>query len=484
MQVVIHGTPVAAGPLTWGQHAIWAAIGRTAPNDHYFNLTRVLTPPERCRPLPAADALDRLATALSRHPTLRTRIVADSAAGSGAPARGADRPEASALDLRAVPTGPVVSGEPVRQQILAEVRVAVHTVEAADEPDADRAAESLAAALASTAFAYGTEPPVRVGLVLVGGAVARVVLALCHLATDGLGADILLRDVRLALLGRTGPPPGDPLAVAAEEASAPGRARSDAVIGTWTAAYRALPPSMFTTERAEPQPVRWWVGRLTSPALGLASAALAARHRTSVSSVLLAATAALVAADGGGDRAAVLTIVGNRFDPARRDLVATLSQEGLFTLDTAAEDFAGLLRPAWRESLRAYRSGSYDQAALDEALAAVSAERGTTVHPMCCFNDMRLVDLPPGAPPTAEQVRAARAGSVFAWAPPQPQVACRFCAHVTADGSALTYQVTGDTRFLPPTRLKSFVLALEDLVVSAVDGPAPPARLRSAAVAG
>ncbi|GAA2359703.1 hypothetical protein Cme02nite_36370 [Catellatospora methionotrophica] len=458
-RVAVRGTPVAAAPLTWGQHAIWAAIGRTAPNDHYFNLTRVLTPPDRCRPLPVADASTRLGAALSRHPTLRTRIVA------------------------APKIGPLAPGGPAHQEILAEVGVAVRTVTAVDDAEADRAADILATELAGTAFGYENEAPVRAGLVLVGGSVARVVLALCHLATDGHGADILLRDVRLALLGRTGPPPGDPLAVATEEMSAAGRARSDAVIGTWADTYRALPPSMFTTARAEPQPVRWWVGRLTSPALGLATAALAARHRTSVSSVLLAATAALVAADGGGDRAAVLTIVGNRFDPSRRDLVATLSQEGLFTLDTAADDFAGLLRPAWRESLRAYRSGSYDQAALDEALAAVSAERGTTVHPMCCFNDMRLVDLPPGTPPTAEQVHAARADTVFTWAPPQPQVACRFCAHVTADGPALTYQVTGDTRYLPPARLEAFVRALEDLVVSAVDGPAPLARLRSAVVA-
>ena len=43
-------------PLTWGQQAIWAAIGRTAPNDHYFNLDRVLMVPQRkwrrCRSRP------------------------------------------------------------------------------------------------------------------------------------------------------------------------------------------------------------------------------------------------------------------------------------------------------------------------------------------------------------------------------------------------------------------------------------------------
>ncbi|MDI1464731.1 hypothetical protein QEZ54_27550 [Catellatospora sp. KI3] len=469
--VAVRGAPGAAAPLTWGQYAIWAAIGRTAPNDHYFNLTRVLTPPDRCRPLDPDTALDRIGTALSRHPALRTRIVPAGTAPGRAPA-GTDR--------SAVPPGSAV-----QQEIVAEADVAVRTVAAADEATAGSAATDLVEELAATAFDYGTEAPVRVGLVLVDGAVARVVLALCHLATDGHGADILLRDLRLALLGRTGPPPGDPGTVVAEETSAAGRDRSDGVVDTWRDAYRALPPSMFPTPRAEPQPVRWWVGRLTSPALGLAAAALAARHRTSVSSVLLAATAAMVSADGAGDRAAVLTIVGNRFDPSRRDLVATLSQEGLFTLDTSAADFADLLRPAWRESLRAYRSGYYDQLALDAALAQVSAERGEQVHPMCCFNDMRLVDLPPGPAPTAEQVRAARAATVFTWAAPQPLVGCRFCAHVTAAGPALTYQVTGDTRYLPPQRLRAFALGLEELVVAAVAGPAPlaalPARLGGAA---
>ncbi|MBV1856195.1 condensation domain-containing protein [Catellatospora tritici] len=479
--VTVRGAPVAAGPLTWGQYAIWAAIGRTAPNDHYFNLTRVLVPPDKCRPLAVDDALDRIGRALSGHPTLRTRLLALSAPPATASAHATGSDDDQRTDE------PVRPGAPVQQEITASAEVPVRVVTAADESAAAQAAAGLAEELAATAFGYGTEPPVRLGVVLVDAAVAWVVLALCHLATDGHGADILVRDVRLALLGRAGPVPGDPAAISQEETSAAGRDRSERVVAAWRDAYLALPSSMFPTPRAEPQPVRWWVGRLTSPALGLAAAALAARHRTSVSSVLLAATAALVSADGAGDRAAVLTIVGNRFDPSRRDLVATLSQEGLFTLDTAAADFADLIRPAWRESLRAYRSGYYDQAALDATLARVSAERGETVHPMCCFNDMRLVDLPPGVPPTADQVRAARAATVFTWASPQPLVGCRFCAHVTADGPALTYQVTGDTRYLPPQRLRAFALGMEELVVSAVDGPAPlatlPARLGGVAAA-
>ncbi|NEE25811.1 non-ribosomal peptide synthetase condensation domain protein, partial [Streptomyces sp. SID7982] len=62
-------------PLTWGQRAIWHAIRRTAPNDHYFNIGRVLPLADRGRPVTVPEALKALAHLMERHESLRTRLL-------------------------------------------------------------------------------------------------------------------------------------------------------------------------------------------------------------------------------------------------------------------------------------------------------------------------------------------------------------------------------------------------------------------------
>src|SRR5262249_7648084 len=47
------------GPLTWGQLAIWEAIERTTPDDHYFNFGRILKVPGRAAPPGARGAPPR-----------------------------------------------------------------------------------------------------------------------------------------------------------------------------------------------------------------------------------------------------------------------------------------------------------------------------------------------------------------------------------------------------------------------------------------
>lgn len=42
VRVPFTGDRAGTAPLTWGQRAIWNAILRTAPNDIYFNIGRLL----------------------------------------------------------------------------------------------------------------------------------------------------------------------------------------------------------------------------------------------------------------------------------------------------------------------------------------------------------------------------------------------------------------------------------------------------------
>ncbi|GAB3833629.1 condensation domain-containing protein [Dactylosporangium cerinum] len=312
VRVPFTGSRSGTGPLTWGQRAIWHAIGRTVPNDHYFNLDRIVDLGERTVPVPTA--LGALAALVARHEALRTRL-------------GADPLQVLALDGS----------------------LDVHIVDGGADPAAE--AGRVRDLLAGTAFDYRAEWPVRAALVTRDGEVSHLVLVLCHLATDGHGAEVLARDLRLLVRrGTRGlrDPETTPLDVAAEQDSPEGHRRGAAALSYWAEQFARIPATMWATPVAVPREPRYWTGRLVSTKLTGAVDALAAQHGVSGSTVLLTAAGALAAAAGGHPTTAVMPIVGNRFTTGHRDLVSTLSQDGLFVLDVDRPTFGALLRRAGR----------------------------------------------------------------------------------------------------------------------------------------
>ncbi|WP_327674540.1 condensation domain-containing protein [Kitasatospora sp. NBC_00458] len=451
LAVPFTGSRAGRAPLTWGQRAIWHAIGRTAPNDHYFNLGRVLPLADRGAPVDEAGFTGAVAALLARHEALRTRLTL-----SGA-------------------------GEP-GQHLLASGEIGVTVRDEPDPARAGRAAEELLTALAGRRFDYTGEWPVRIGAVRSGGRITHAVLALCHLASDGHGAEVLVRDLRLLVRrGSAGRPVADtPYDLAHEQHGPAGRRRGAAALARWEADLRRIPPTMFPEPVAEPRTPRFWTGRLVSAALPPAVDALAAAHLVSGSTVLLAASAALVAADRGHPAAAVMPIAGNRAGRDHRDLVSTLSQDALVVLDLPADPdgravFTDLLPAAWRAALAGYRAAAYDPVEWDALLARIARERGTEVHPYCCFNDMRLVERPvrEGAPPTGEELAALRGRTVLDFPATQELVACRYCLHLTGDDTALTVTLTADTAHLPPDAVHAHLRAIEEVVVASAAGDPP-----------
>lgn len=403
------------GPLTWGQKAIWQAVERTRPDDHYFNFTKVFQVPARAMPLSVDRAVQAVRDLIDRHAALRTRL------GFGAEPY-------QIVDEQAVP------------QIW---------------PDADPGE------LEAAAFDYEKEWPLRVGLLTDGGNVTHVVLVFCHMATDGLGADIVLRDLRMLLVrGRvSGPPPPQPLELARWQTSPEGRAVARAAAAHWEACE---PVVMFDNPPRDPASPPIWRAELASPALDMALRTLAHRHRTSTSTVAMTAVAALVGQITGHAKAAILPISHNRFRADTARTVSTLSQEGLFTLDLH-EDLGEMLRAAGPAALRAYSSAYHDP--IDRA-------NGTWVQPLACFNDIRSshpepADVPPG------QIAGALPESTLSWPLGQDMLNCRFCVHVT---DPLNISLTADTRFLPKQEMERFLWTLEStLVESARMRPPPPA---------
>ncbi len=439
VRVPFTGDRAGTGPLTWGQRAIWHAIGRTVPNDHYFNLDRVVALAPRT--VPVDSALAAVAALVARHEALRTR-----------------------LDL---------AGGVPGQRLAAEGTLDVHLVDGgADPAGAALRARDL---LAGTAFDYPAEWPLRVALVTAGaGQVSHLVLVLCHLATDGHGAEVLARDLRLlALRGNRGlrAPETTPLDLAEEQHSPEGHRRGAAALSYWAEQFGRIPPTMFATPAAPPRSPRYWTGRIVSTALTGAVDALAAQHGVSGSTVLLTAAGALAAAAGGHRTTAVMPIVGNRFTTGHRDLVSTLSQDGLFVLDVDRPTFGALLRPGWQAALRGYRAAAYDPDGWDAMLAAAAEARGEPVHPYTCFNDMRLVEGPPAR--TATGLRALQRDTRVDFPATQERVACRYCLHVTMDGPALVVTLTADTAYLPPAAIEGQLRAIEELLVRAAGEDVP-----------
>ncbi|MEV0969396.1 condensation domain-containing protein [Microtetraspora glauca] len=432
------GTRSGRAPLTWGQRAIWDAIRRTAPDDRYFNFGRVLEVPRGARPASVAYVSRGIGLLVERHEALRTLV------GPGA-----------CQDLR--------------DRGVLPVRIA-----AGADPDL------VLAELSATAFDYADEWPLRVGLVTGGGPlhedeVTHVVLVFCHMAADGLGAEQVVRDLRLFLLrgGLPGDPPPQPLDLARWQESVAGRRQAAAAATHWEREYRRIPATMFDlpSGAAERPPVRR--AALSSPAIDLAAQRLAVRHGTSTSTVLLTAVSALVAEVTGHETVAVLPIVSNRFGRDTRTAVTTLSQEGLFVLGTGGSSggpvrtrpgagFADLLAAARAAVLRAYRSGYHDPGDRERIVAETSRERGVPIHPYCCFNDMRFTER--ATDHDDELIRRAPSETSLTWPLSQDELNCRFCVHVS---DATRVSVTADTRWLSKADIERYLLGLERLLVEA-----------------
>ncbi|GIH26671.1 hypothetical protein Aph01nite_49810 [Acrocarpospora phusangensis] len=408
-------------PLTWGQRAIWEAIERTAPDDHYFNFGRVVR--LGARPASVDGARWALARLVERHESLRTLVV----------------------DGRQ------------RVRTCGELPVAV-----GDDPDV------LLAELTAPAFDYAREWPLRVGLVTSGADVTHIVMVFCHLAADGLGAEEAVRDLRLLLLRGEprGSRPPQPMDIAHWQQARDGRRVAAEAAAHWDREHRRIPQTMFDVPSGAGERPPIWRASLRSPAIDLAAQRLAVKHGTSTSNVLLTAVTAMVARTTGHETVAMLPIVSNRFRADTRGAVSTMSQEGLFTLDVRADvgkvrfgELLGLARPA---ALRAYRSAYHDPADRTRVLDEVARDRGMPVHPYCCFNDMRFADHAVYRDDVL--IRRALAETSLTWPMSQEQLNCRFCVHLSG---TMDVSVTADTRWLSRREMEEFLRGLEDLLVEA-----------------
>ncbi|MFI2667415.1 condensation domain-containing protein [Micromonospora carbonacea] len=447
----------ASGPLTWAQSVMWDAMQWFGKEANQFNIGQPLVLAE---PVGQARLLASLRGLVEAHQTLRTRYVAR-------------------------------SGQP-RQEVHATGSYDVAVADGHDDPA--RVAGELAGRLAETAFDHEAEWPLRVGCVVDGERrVTAVALVGSHLAFDGWAFNTFVDLLRAGLSGDSeqpassagveppagvGPSAGagvpQALEQAAFEGSPAGQQQSRLGLRHWEQGLSTAPASMFDLPRAATgdQPIERHL--LDSAAVAAAAATLAARTRTSFSTVLLCLTTLVLTAYNGHDTAVLKLITGNRLDRRSRDLIALNTLDALLAFTVPRDvDLLTAIRQTHRPAFDAYRRAQCDPRAVATVVEETGRRRGVSFDLSTYFNnghrgnDWAVTGPEPGPDRLAELRRESR----YTRLDPLPRSDMKFMVAASNGGAGVCrLGLLVDTTYLPGALGETIVRGIETLLCDAVAG--------------
>ena len=426
------------GPATWGQQAIWDAVSKLGVDSYRYNVC-IGFPVEPGIPVPRV--LDAVAELTGLYQSLRTRLEPD---GSGG----------------------------LRQILDAAGTTPVHLLES-DAERAERRGRELLAELETTPFDCATEWPMRIAVVDTGGLMTFVGFCLSHTAVDGWGLSRVVTDLFALANGDTpeqvsGRHPGlQPLEEAAFQTSDRGRRRDANARQFWAKKLRIGPGRVFPNRQPGPPAGTFPNAVLNSPSLARAVDQVAAGHRASGSSVLLAAASVMVTRLTGTTDPMFQVVVNNRFRSDLMHAVTTVAQEGLIHLPDADREFAEVVGRAQAVTLSSYRNAYYDKRLLDRDIAQLQAE-GPTADRGCIFNDIR--DLVPHYPlpddPSKLPLARSRSLTTLSWPVEcEPRPGTTFAMDAQHAPGSLELSMTADTAYLPRADMEALMYGIEELVV-------------------
>jgi hypothetical protein len=449
--VQFRGEGAGVGELSWAQRGIWRTIQRQGASETMGGIAR----------LPDGVTVEHIAASLryvmGRHQALRTRLTFDE------------------------------HGHP-RQEVHAAGEINLEVLDAGDA-DPESVAEDMRNRYESVDFDYAGEWPVRMGVVTKDGVATHSVAIYCHLSLDAHGLNVLIADLASMDPGTgTGGAPvtaTQPLAQAHQQQTPAARRQNAAALRHWARVLRTASPRRFpdSTDRREP---RWWGMSFHSPASALAMRAIAARHTTDTSPVLLAGYAVALARTVGNNPVVLQLAVSNRFRPGFADSVSPLAQASPCMVDIADVTFDEAVGRAWQAAMTTYLNSYYDPQARAELVERVNAERGEDIDLQCYFNDRRDVmgdpDTTTTTTPTSAEITVALSASVLTWGPhsstPQPKL----YLDVNDAEDGVEFTMMADTHFVAPADMEAIVRTLEAVVVDAALNPAATTGVTAAAV--
>src|SRR5579872_4948159 len=350
------GERAGEGPLTLGQLNV-CAWARETPDDFYAILCVELPVPEA---VPASDVAEATRVLIARHESLRTSYL---------------------------------PGDPPRQRVAAAGVQLLEVCSLAEGPqDRPAVAEALIQWLRESPDPM--RRPVRMAVAIAPGAGNRVIAcsaAFSHLSMDNGAIGILKREFAALLarparrlVGRSG---HQPLDQAALEATPAERRRADAALDYLREQARRMPRRLYVLPGARRSGESLAV-ELSSAAAAMAVRRVAARTRTSRSSIVLAATCAAIARRANYPDLVFRLLSSNRFERHLVNYVGSLAQDAIATIEIGGRSFDDLVCRTWTTVMEASRHGRYDEArrvAMDEL---IEHDRGLRFNHDPLFNSL------------------------------------------------------------------------------------------------
>src|ERR1700677_586932 len=328
--------------------------------------------------------------------------------------------------------------------------------------------------------------PVRMAVAIAPEAGDRVIAcaaAFSHLAVDQHSIEILKRDFAGLLAGparRQGGRPGhQPLDQARLEATPAERRRAETALDHLREQLRRIPRCLYALPGARPRGESL-AGELSWAAAAMAVRRVAARTRTSRSSVVLAAICAVVARRASYPELVLSLLSSNRFERHLVNYVGSLAQSTIATVAIGGRSFDELAGHTWTTVMEASRHARYDgtkQAAIDEM---IEHERGLRLNWDPLFNSLvpeSWSGLTAGVGFQPEEIDVALARTELRWHPmPFSGTPIRFTLN-QIDGCLRLDMWSGDTGLVPRAELESVLLAVEALLVAAAHGDVTGGRM-------
>src|SRR5579859_6924855 len=439
------GERAGEGPLTLSQLNIYNWLSQNPDHLYAILCVELPVPPAVC----VGDVAQAAAALIARHESLRTTYV---------------------------------PGEPPRQRVAAagvQLLEVCSLGEGAWGPrDRPAVAEALVRWLRESS---GPGPrPVRISVAIAGDRVIACAAAFTHLAVDHDAIGILQRDFAGLLSDparrQAGPPGHQPLDQAELEATPAERRRADAALNYLREQSRRLPHCLYSVPGARTSGEALAV-ELSSVAAAVAVRRVAARTRTSRSSVVLAAICAVVARRTSYPELVFPVSSSNRFERHLVNYVGSLAQSSIVAVEIAGRSFAELAGHTWTAVMEASRHGRYDMAKQAALAELAEYERGLRMN----YEDPWFNSLVPeswsgltaGVGFEPEEIDVALARTKLRWRPlPVTALPTRFRLN-QIDGCLRLDMWSGDAGLVPRAELESVLRAVERLLVAAAHGDVP-----------
>jgi hypothetical protein len=438
------GERAGEGPLTLGQLNFYEWLSRTPDQVHAFLCAELPVPAV----VSAADVAEVTGVLIERHESLRTTYIPGAQPRQRVAAAGVQLLEVCSLGEGTWgPRDRPAVGEALIQWLR-------------ESPDP-------------------AQRPVRVAVAIAPGAGDRVVACAArftHQSMDHGAIEILKRDFAGLLsdparrqAGRGG---HQPLDQAELEATAAERRKTSAALKYLREQSWRLPRCLYALPGTQASRESLAV-ELSSVAAAMAVRQVAARTRTTRSSIVLTAICAVIARRANYRELVFPVLSSNRFERRLVNYIGPLAQSTVATIEIGGKSFDELADHTWTTVMEASRHGRYDrakQAAMDER---AEHERGLLFDYGPLFNSLvseSWSGLTAGVSVQPEQIDLTLARTGLRWRPlPFGGTPIQFRLN-QIDGCLRLDAWSGDTGLMPRAELESLLLATERLLVAAAHG--------------